>query len=70
MQRHNVTKDDAQKLVQAETGLAFPFDEIVVIHPNDFYALVSVANPGSVYFGDIVVQSYYSASKNLSLLFE
>ncbi len=57
MQRHNVTKEDARKLVQAETGLAFPYDEIVVVHPDDFNSLVSVLNPGSVYFGDIVVQS-------------
>lgn len=44
MQRHNVTKEDARKLVQAETGLAFPLT--------------------------MDIKAYYSASKNLSLLFE
>lgn len=67
MQRHNVTKEDARKLIQAETGLAYPFDEIVVVHPNDFYALVSVANPASVYYGDIVVQSYLPFATSVTL---
>ena len=70
MHRHNVTKEDARKLVQAETGIAFPFDEIVVIHPGDFYDMIGGVNEGIVYYGDIVVQSYlpFATSATLQLI--
>jgi flagellar assembly factor FliW len=58
MNRNVISKEDARNVVQGMTGKLFPVDEIIIIHPADFLEIEYQPDPPSVYFGNIVIESY------------